>query len=193
MLLTTHRRTEKVSPFELLTEPKIIFLLVWIIKKHKSLKQLANPSRVSTNLWLKVRPEGLIYILQIVILLVKMLYRSLKLLDDGFVLLDVLILLQNCRLLVFNDMLKFFDFIVHFQVRNVFLTGDWGRGCSEERGWRLCEVGGGDREASLQGRGSAQAAAHPTQSPLTLVWHHSLLLLAVDKHLRGILMELSNS
>ena len=35
-------------------------------------------------------------VLQIVILLVKMLHSSLKLLDDGFVLLDVLILLQNC-------------------------------------------------------------------------------------------------
>lgn len=65
-----------------------------------------------------------VYILEIVILLVKMLHRSLKLLDDGFVFLDVLILLQNCRLLVLNDILKFLDFIVHFQARNVFLAGD---------------------------------------------------------------------
>ena len=41
-------------------------------------------------------------VLQFLILLIKMLHSSLKLLDDSFVLLDVLILLQNCRPLVFK-------------------------------------------------------------------------------------------
>ena len=65
-----------------------------------------------------------VYILEIVILFVKMLHGSLKLLDDGLVLFDVLILLLNCRLLIFDDVLKVFDFIVHFQARDVFLAGD---------------------------------------------------------------------
>ena len=131
-------------------------------------------------------------VLQIVILLVKMLHSSLKLLDDGFVLLDVLILLQNCWLLVFNDILKFLDFIVNFQAWYIFLAWDWGWGGSEERGRRLCQVRGGDGEASLQGRGSAQDSTHPTQPPLTLIWHHPLFLLTVDKHLRRSLMKMSN-
>ena len=61
-------------------------------------------------------------VLQFLILLIKMLHSSLKLLDDSFVLLDVLILLQNCRPLVFNDILQFLDFIVHFQARYIFLA-----------------------------------------------------------------------
>ena len=77
--------------------------------------------------WIKQitrKTNNSVYILEIVILFVKMLHGSLKLFDYGFVLFDVLILLQNCRFLMFNDILKFFDFIVHFQARDVFLARD---------------------------------------------------------------------